>query len=179
VNHYKGTHVLLEAIGKVKRNGFIVKIFGWYNETYISDLMRGRDSLPVVFTGRYRPEELPEILKQIDIMVLPSICNDTAPQTIFESFSGGVPIIASDIGGFPDFVHHDLNGLLFEPGNSDDLARKIDQVLNTPNVILEYQKKIPKLKTISENANELMDLYLDLLSQRKRNGSILRVPEPS
>ncbi|OGC94622.1 MAG: glycosyl transferase family 1 [candidate division Zixibacteria bacterium RBG_16_53_22] len=179
VNHYKGTHVLLDAIGKLKRNDFIVKIFGRYNELYISDLIHGRNSLPVVFTGRYSPEEIPEILKQIDIMVLPSICNDTAPQTIFESFSGGVPIIASNIGGFPDFIHHDLNGLLFEPGNSDDLARKIDQVLSKPNVILEYQKNIPKLKTISGNANELLVLYLEMLAQRKANGSILAVREPS
>ncbi len=179
VNHYKGTHVLLDAIEKVKRHDFTVKIFGRYNESYVSDLMRRKNSLPVVFTGRYRLEELPEILKQIDIMVLPSICNDTAPQTIFESFSGGVPIIASNIGGFPDFIRHDLNGLLFEPGKSDDLARKIDQVLSRPNVILEYQKNIPKLKTISENADELLVLYLEMLTQRKRIGSISAVREPS
>ncbi len=178
VGHYKGTHVLLDAIGKVKRDDFTVKIFGKYNESYISNLMRGRDSLPVVFTGRYYPEELPEILKQIDIMVLPSICNDTAPQTIFESFSSGIPIIASNIGGFPDFVRHELNGLLFEPGNSDDLARKIDQVLSNPDAILEYQTKIPRLKTISENADELLMLYLEMTAQRKRNGSISAVREP-
>jgi glycosyltransferase involved in cell wall biosynthesis len=167
VNHYKGTHILLDAIGKVKRDGFIVKIFGWYNESYIADLMRGRDSLPVVFTGRYRPWELPEILKQIDIMVLPSICNDTAPQTIFESFSGGVPIIASNIGGFPDFVQHDHNGLLFEAANSDDLAREIDYILDNPERIAVYKQNIPKLTTITENADELISLYSELLRNRE------------
>jgi glycosyltransferase involved in cell wall biosynthesis len=123
--------------------------------------------LPIEFTGRYRPENLPEILKQIDIMVLPSICNDTAPQTIFESFSGGVPIIASDIGGFPDFVKHDHNGLLFKPGNSGDLAAKIDLVLSNPERLVGYRKNIPRLKTITENAHELISLYSELVALRE------------
>ncbi len=159
VNHYKGTHVLLDAIRKMKRNDFTVKIFGRYNERYVADLMRGRDGLPVVFTGRYRPEELPAILEQIDIMVLPSICNDTAPQTIFESFSGGIPIIASNIGGFPDFVRHGENGRLFEAGDSDDLAWQITSVLEYRDLIAGYRARIPRLKTISRNATELLDLY--------------------
>ena len=95
-------------------------------------------------------------------MVLPCICNDTAPQTIFESFSGGIPIIASKIGGFPDFIKHDHNGLLFEVGNSDDLAQKICYVLDHPERFSVYKRNIPKLKTITENANELISLYSEL-----------------
>ncbi|MFZ4856694.1 MAG: glycosyltransferase [Desulfuromonadaceae bacterium] len=166
VNYYKGTHVFLDAIARLNRSDFRVKIFGKYDENYVAKLMKGRESLPIEFTGRYHPDELPKILKQIDIMVLPSICNDTAPQTIFESFSGGVPIIASNIGGFPDFIDHDANGLLFEPGNSEDLAAKIDYILDNPDRIYAYKKNIPKLKTISENAAELIALYGNLFSNR-------------
>lgn len=169
VNYYKGIHVLLSAIGKVRNNNFMVRIYGKYEEEYLQSLMERYHNLPIEFTGRYKPEELPEILKQIDVMVLPSICNDTAPQTIFESFSGGVPIIASNIGGFPDFVQHNHNGLLFEAGNSDDLAAKIDFILSNPDRLVNYKKNIPKLKTVTENANELIWLYDELLGIR--NGS--------
>jgi glycosyltransferase involved in cell wall biosynthesis len=159
VNYYKGTHVFLDAIARLERRDFKVKIFGKYNEQYVADLMKGREDLPVEFTGRYHPDELPEILKQIDVMVLPSICNDTAPQTIFESFSGGVPIIASNIGGFPDFITDNFNGNLFLAGNSEDLAEKIDFVLDNQESLLRYRTSIPKLKTISVNAVELIELY--------------------
>jgi glycosyltransferase involved in cell wall biosynthesis len=161
VNYYKGTHVLLDAIARLERRDFKVKIFGKYNEQYVSELMKGRENLPVEFTGRYHPDELPEILKQIDVMVLPSICNDTAPQTIFESFSGGVPIIASNIGGFPDFVRQEVNGRLFRSGDSADLASQLSIVLNDPNLITEYRNAIPELKTITKNANELISLYIE------------------
>jgi glycosyltransferase involved in cell wall biosynthesis len=159
VAHYKGTHVLVEAATKVRNRNFIVKIFGKYDQKYVDELRSRFDTAQVEFTGRYVPEDLPEILKQIDVMVLPSICNDTAPQTIFESFSGGVPIIASNIGGFPDFVEHGQNGLLFEPGNSDDLARSIEYVLDAPERLSLYRHNIPKLKTIKENADEMISVY--------------------
>ncbi len=51
------------------------------------------------------------------------------------------------------------NGLLFEPGNSNDLAEKISYILDHPEEILSYRKNIPKLKTIAENAEELISLY--------------------
>jgi glycosyltransferase involved in cell wall biosynthesis len=171
VNHYKGIHILVEAIAKVKNTNFIVRIFGKYEEEFVRSLMGKFSNLAIEFTGRYKPEDLPAILKQIDVMVLPSICNDTAPQTIFESFSGNVPIIASDIGGFPDFVQHDHNGLLFEAGNSDDLAEKIDFILSNPERLVKYQQNIPKLKTITENAQELIRLYNELLMARSRSNT--------
>src|SRR6185369_248545 len=109
VHHYKGTHILIDAVEKMKSKNFKVMIFGKFDEGYKSQLMEGREQLPVEFTGRYVPADLPGILEQIDVMVLPSICNDTAPQTIFESYSSYVPIVASNIGGFPDFVEDRIN----------------------------------------------------------------------
>lgn len=162
VNYYKGTHVLMEAISRLRGGHFVVKIFGKYSEEYVADLKERFPALPVEFTGRYAPQDLPDILKQIDVMVLPSICNDTAPQTIFESFSGGVPIIASCIGGFPDFVEHGVNGLLFEPGDSGDLAASIGRILAQPQLLAEFRRNVPRLKTIDENARELVTLYGEL-----------------
>jgi len=160
VAHYKGTQVLLDAVHQVKNKDFVVKIFGKYDPKYRDDIMRGKEELPVEFVGRYETGELSSILKQIDIMVLPSICKDTAPQTIFESFSARIPIIASDIGGFPDFIQDDRNGRLFRAGDSRDLAEKIDDILLDPEKINAFARNIPRLKTIKENADELIDLYV-------------------
>jgi glycosyltransferase involved in cell wall biosynthesis len=129
-------------------------------------LMKGLGDLPVEFTGRYVPVQLPEILDQIDIMVLPSICNDTAPQTIFESYSRSVPIVASNIGGFPDFVKDRINGRLFRPGDADQLADILDDIVSNPGQLSNYSKQIPKLKTIQQNAEELLTLYGSLRSAR-------------
>jgi glycosyltransferase involved in cell wall biosynthesis len=163
VDYYKGTHVLLDAIGKIKNNNFVVKIYGKYEKPYFEKLVKGMKKLPVEFFGQYAPEDLSQILEQIDVMILPSICNDTAPQTMFESFSARIPIIASNIGGFPDFIQDGVNGYLFRPGDSQNLANKLNHVLDHPHVIYELSEKVPKLKTIKENALELIVLYENAL----------------
>jgi glycosyltransferase involved in cell wall biosynthesis len=168
INYYKGTHVLLDAVRRVGPGNYRVRIFGRYNENYLAGLLRDHPGLPVEFTGSYRPADLPEILRQIDVMVLPSVCNDTAPQTIFESFSGGVPIIASNIGGFPDFVCDGENGLLFETGNPADLADKLRRVIAEPELVRALRQGIGKLKTIGDNAQQLLELYLELVSRGER-----------
>ena len=122
VFRYKGTHVLVDAVSRMKSTNFKVKIFGKYEESYRQEILKGKEHLPIEFLGRYVPDDLPDILQQIDLMVLPSICNDTAPQTIFESYSRYVPIVASNIGGFPDFIRAGINGYLFRTGDADDLA---------------------------------------------------------
>jgi glycosyltransferase involved in cell wall biosynthesis len=163
VGYYKGIHVLIEAVRRLKGADFILKIFGKYNEVYVKNIMKGHQDLPIKFFGKYDPTHLPEILSQIDIMVFPSICNDTAPQTIFESYSAGIPIIASNIGGFPDFIKEGINGYLFRAGDSQDLAKKIQEVLSNPQKILDLSTHIPRLKTISKNALELVSLYKNAL----------------
>jgi glycosyltransferase involved in cell wall biosynthesis len=159
VGYYKGQHILLEAAERIRSSNYLVKAFGKIDEAYLKKILRGRETLPVEFLGQYSPGDLPGILDQIDIMVLPSICSDTAPQTIFESYSAGIPIIASNIGGFPDFVKDEVNGYLFEPGNSEDLATKMEKILEDQRKVRAFSKNIPRLKTISENAKELHEIY--------------------
>lgn len=157
--HYKGTHVLLDAISKIKDRRFVLKVFGKFEAGYVDRIMRGKEDLAVEFFGAYRPEELPNILDQIDIMVLPSICKDTAPQTIFESYSAGIPIVASAIGGFPDFIKDGVNGRLFRSGDSQALADILVTILDHPEKLVAFSRNIPRLKTLEENVQELLLLY--------------------
>lgn len=166
VSFYKGTHILLDAVDKMRNKNFKLKIFGRYDNDYLKLIIKGKEALPIEFFGKYLPEELPRILEQIDLMVLPSICKDTAPQTIFESYSARIPIIASNIGGFPDFIKEGVNGCLFNPGDSRELAKKIDDILDHPDIIISYARNIPFLKTIKENAEELISLYQKCLSMK-------------
>src|SRR4030042_1213920 len=165
VTHYKGTHVLIDAATYIKNTNFEVKIFGKYAPSHVQQITAGKGQLPVIFTGEYYPQDLSRILQEIDLMVLPSICRDTAPQTIFESYSARIPIIASNIGGFPDFIQDGVNGRLFRPGDSQDLADKLNHLLSNPQLICEFSEKIPRLKTIRENAAELIALYMEALRQ--------------
>jgi glycosyltransferase involved in cell wall biosynthesis len=58
-------------------------------------------------------------------LVVPSIWYENFPRTIVEAFAAGLPVIASRIGALADIVTEGQTGLLFNAGDSEDLASKM------------------------------------------------------
>ncbi len=71
------------------------------------------------------------IYSAADVFALPSL-EDNLPQTGLEAMACGVPVIGSDVGGIPDFVHPGVTGLLSGPGNVADLARQLAWMFRHP-----------------------------------------------
>ena len=59
-------------------------------------------------------ERLKEELARCALLVLPTF-EDNCPMVILEASAAGVPIVASRVGGVPDLIEHEVNGLLFNP----------------------------------------------------------------
>jgi glycosyltransferase involved in cell wall biosynthesis len=76
----------------------------------------------VTFTGHKLDAELREIVRGAAFLVLPSECYENCPMVVFEAGGMARPVIASDIGGVPELIHDDDNGLLFSPGDAAQLA---------------------------------------------------------
>ena len=66
-----------------------------------------------------------------DIVVLPSR-TDPFPYVMLEAGAMKKPFIGGNTGGISEFIEDGVNGLLIEPGNSDQLADKIMFLLNNP-----------------------------------------------
>lgn len=54
------------------------------------------------------------------------------PLAILEAWAAGVPVVASRVGGIPELVEHENNGLLFNSGDAADLANCIEALLEDP-----------------------------------------------
>jgi glycosyltransferase involved in cell wall biosynthesis len=72
--------------------------------------------------GRYRPQDLPSLMADVDWVVVPSIWYENAPLVIQEAFQHGKPVICSDIGGMAEAVTDGVDGLHFRAGSSGALA---------------------------------------------------------
>ena len=70
-------------------------------------------------------EALQERLQRAAYLVLPQLSYDPMPRPLVEAFANGVPVIASRVGALADLIEPGRNGLLFEPGASRDLARRL------------------------------------------------------
>ena len=76
--------------------------------------------------------DLPRHYREADICLVPTIAKDSLSRTSVEAMASGIPVIASRIGGLPYTVTDGVTGLLFEPGDPADLARKITRLLDDP-----------------------------------------------
>jgi glycosyltransferase involved in cell wall biosynthesis len=85
----------------------------------------------VNFTGYVTDEELRTTLTNATLFAMPSIAELQSIATM-EAMASGLPVVAANAMALPHLVHDGENGFLFEPGNADDLASKITQVLRMP-----------------------------------------------
>lgn len=71
-------------------------------------------------------------LKAFDIFVLPSL-KEGLPYTILEAGLARLPVVATRVGGIPDIIEHEKQGILIDPCSSEQLADKIIQLLRNSN----------------------------------------------
>ena len=87
--------------------------------------LRGR----VRFLG-HRPDAR-DLIGLFDVLVVPSLTEGT-PLIVLEAMAGGVPVVASAVGGIPDQVRHDREGLLIPPGDTTALGDVLLELLQDP-----------------------------------------------
>ena len=97
-----------------------------------------------------------------DVYVLPSQY-ETFPMTVLEAYSCGKPVIASKVGGLKDLVVNGETGLLFDLGNTVQLAKNIlylfDDAGRAEEMGLKGKKFVTENFTIDEVADKLQNLY--------------------
>ena len=76
-------------------------------------------------------DDVHEIMPVFDIFVLPSL-NEGMGRVLVEAMAAGKPIVASNVGGIPDLVQHEYNGLLVPPGDEKALAAAIMELIKDP-----------------------------------------------
>jgi glycosyltransferase involved in cell wall biosynthesis len=76
---------------------------------------------------RSRQETL-DLMKNASFLVVPSEWYEVLPLTIVEAFACGLPVIGSRLGNLSELIQHGYSGLLFEPGNAEDLADTIQRL---------------------------------------------------
>ena len=128
---HKGPHLLIQAMHDLPTDSFAVSLYGerladW--QAYTDQLEAEAADLPIRFCGTYAHDELSTILAQHDVLVVPSICEETFSLVTREALQVGLPVIAARRGALPEVIRDGVNGLLFEAENADDLRRCLERL---------------------------------------------------
>ena len=91
----------------------------------------------VEFMGHLDKDTLNHFYNKCRIFIMPSIWYEGFPGVLIEAMRHGKPVICSNIGGLSEIVEDGKTGLLFEPGNSKDLAEKINYLYAKPELCKE------------------------------------------
>jgi glycosyltransferase involved in cell wall biosynthesis len=95
----------------------------------------------VTFAGWVRYEEMAKIYRRAHVVALPSLCPEAFGNAGVEALSHGKPVVAYRVGGIPEWLEDGWFGLLAEPANVGDLARKLGFLLDHPAVAAEMGRK--------------------------------------
>lgn len=173
----KGPHVLVQAFQHLKPTERAIELqvhgdaAGYVG--YAAELRRQAARLPNArFFGRYDSADIEAILRQVDVVVVPSVCFEVRPLVIMEAFAAGVPVIAPRSVNFEHMVRHDVDGLLFDPGDSNDLARQLQRLLDDPELLKRLAGGIGAVRTVEDEMLELESIYKSLT----HNSSVCGTP---
>lgn len=122
----KGLEYLIQAISHLSKNAMPVKLALIGDGTLRNGLERISKDLAtsehIAFLGFQ--ENVQDWLPSLDVFVLPSLMEGT-PLALLEAMLCGIPIIATKVGGIPDVVETGKNGILVNPGRSEELVDAI------------------------------------------------------
>ncbi len=167
----KGVNLLIEAFKQVKGNAQL-KIWGRHIGQNTASLHRlAEGSLnPIVFKQEYQNENiLEEVFSQTDTIVVPSIWGENSPLVIHEAQACHVPVITADFGGMKEYVHHHINGLLFEHRSVESLATQMQYAIDHSSEMRAFGKRgylysddgtVPCIK---EHCKQLIQLYQQII----------------
>ena len=165
----KGLNYLLDSMSQIKNQNALLLVIGegllelklkeYTKKLGISDQVK--------FLGSKHPDELPYWMNASDILVLPSL-SEGRPNVVGEAMASGLPVIASNVNGTPEFIEDGQNGFLVPAKDSKAITEKLLKLLDSEEMRFDIGKKahesiIEKKLTWENCASNYRNIYNKIL----------------
>ncbi len=125
----------------------------------------------VDLVGFLSGENLREAIANCSFLVFPNNCYHNCPMSILEAFAYGKPVIGANLGSVPELVEDGVTGLLFEPKNEKDLAKKIKYLYDHPQLIEKMgrnaRRKVERDFSAEKYYSRLLKIYEELIQKTR------------
>ncbi|MBE9490992.1 MAG: glycosyltransferase family 4 protein [Bacteroidetes bacterium] len=169
----KGVHTLLKAWKYIKN--LPLKVIGDGELRQELEELVSSLQLPVEFLGFRSNTEVLDIVGNATLQIIPSECYEGFPMVVLEAYALGVPIVASRIGSLEEIITERETGLKFEPGNADDLAEKVNNLISDEQLLVTMKKNaqevFKKHYTADANFKMLYSLYQQVIKENERKNN--------
>lgn len=168
----KGVHALIDAWRQWGEAAPVLEIIGDGPERDNLENTASQNSpVKIRFLGQLPFSDTQQALARSCLLILPSLWFEGFPMVIREAFALGVPVAASRLGSMPDIVTEGQNGVLFTPGDAQDLLRKVRDVWERQErlavMAVNARKEFEEKYTAGRNYERLMEIYGFAMERRK------------
>jgi len=161
----KGVATLIRALKQVRKVDLYIIGEGEL-EGHLKSLAAAEGLSHIHFLGYRSGEELTSLVARGLFTVVPSEWYDPSPQTVKQSLAVGRPVIGARIGGIPELIDNGVDGMLFVPRSAEDLAAKIESLLDDRSRVeamgAAARKKVEEQFSPDQHYEGLMDIYRNL-----------------
>jgi glycosyltransferase involved in cell wall biosynthesis len=157
----KGVHVLIEAVNGLPRGRVRLRVCGdpTVFAEYAGRLRQAAQHPGIEFLGRVANDQVGQVLADSDVVVVPSLWYENSPIVIQEARAAGVPVVASGHGALAEKVRHEIDGLLFSPGDAVALQQALLRLLEEPGLLERLRQHVPPGVDMAQHVQELEELY--------------------
>jgi len=163
----KGINILFQTAELLKNQPIEFHLFGNDTSNYFTQISNAFPEAKAIYRGKYKPDELAQIAKTVHLTFLPIISNEGGPLVAVESLALGLPVVASYIGGIPDYIINDFNGFLINSPDPIEFYKLFLEILHNPEKLNSIYKNTFLPINYNDYLNQLISIYNFALEGRK------------
>ncbi len=166
IEYRKGLHILIGALNNIGLNDIVLNIYGDGDLNYKKKLkfLKKNNNYGLNF---YKPiSDITKVLKETDILILPSIQFESFGMVLIEAMRQQVPIICSNSGGMTEIVKNEKNGLTFKNNNSNDLKKKLVTLIKSNSKRKKFGKEGYKIFIKKFTNKNFLNEYQKLIYEK-------------
>jgi glycosyltransferase involved in cell wall biosynthesis len=115
--------------------------------------------------------DIPELMRAADAFTLTSV-SEAASLTLLEAMASGLPVVVTDVGGNPEIVRHEREGLLFARGDAPGCAAAIRRLFRDPELAAGLgaagRRRAAGRYQLGRTVEQYYNLYCRLSGRAKR-----------
>jgi len=137
---HKGMRNLLWAAGHLPKGAVFLNVVGTGHELESYRNLAEAEGIAdnVKFWGKLPNSQIPQVLSETDVLVLPSLWPENQPVSITEAMAAGIAVIATNAGGVPELVTHEETGLLVSLNNVSQLTHAMERYMQDPELATRH-----------------------------------------
>lgn len=174
ITSHKGLEYLLPAMDLLHQKHPDAKLIVAGKGTFHFDISPYQEKKYIDIRNRFIPdEELAELIQESYLVVCP-YKDATQSGVIMSAFAFGIPVIATNVGGLPEMVKHNITGLIIPPCNIQAITDAVASLIENPTLHLEMSQNIVEYYTHSNLSwnHIVLDIYNNVYKTITNNSSV-------